>query len=692
VKEAPGAFGAKWCMPATPAGGGGARLHIYNSLTRSKVPFVPIDKTGRHITMYVCGPTVYDAAHMGHARTYVQFDMVRRVLRTVAGYDVTYILNVTDVDDKIIKRSRERGVSAEALAREWEAAFLRDMAALNVERPTALPRVTEYIPEIVAFVERLVARGFAYCDGADGDDANNNKLGSVYFDTSAFVAAGFEYGKLMPEAVGSAALLAEGEGSLTDATAAEKLKKDPKDFAVWKASKPGEPSWPSPWGAGRPGWHIECSAMIEATIGRGRGIDIHGGGVDLKFPHHDNELAQSDAFCGCQSVNYFAHTGHLNIRGLKMSKSLKNFITIRQALDGIPGVTADDPDVPPVRPSTMRLMFALVKYNAPCDYSDNMLANARTVEKKFREFFLNVDAALRPVERNPLAIQKWTPKEEALAAAEKLAARDVRMRLLDDFDTPGAVLALQGLVDATNAYLDKTSTAGDPVVPLVVAAAADSVARVLDDVLGVPDLASADLKVALRRGRLSSSSSGEDASSADARTTSKQEVLAPVLDVIAAFRDDVRRAARAGDAKAVLALCDKLRDDALPDLGVRLEDKAGASVWKLDDPATLRAERDRKLADEADKRRKKDEADAKARAKLEAMRRDPRDLFTTGDRAVAYSRFDIDGLPTHDAAGEPLSKSQLKKNKKEWDKQAALYAEYLKTQQPSDPTDAPTPE
>ena len=250
----------KWCPPCPPDK---PQLMIYNSLTRTKVPFVPMDPLGKVITMYVCGPTVYDAAHLGHARTYLQFDVMRRILRDALGYDVNYVMNVTDVDDKIIMRSAERGVSPETLAREWEHAFLEDMTALGVERPTSMPRVTEYVPEIVAFVEKIVANGFAYAD-----------QGSVYFDTVAFGKAGYDYGKLVPESIGSAELMAESEGKLGILLGGG--KKDPRDFALWKASKPGEPTWPSPWGDGRPGWHIECSVMASDLMGPS--MDIHGGG------------------------------------------------------------------------------------------------------------------------------------------------------------------------------------------------------------------------------------------------------------------------------------------------------------------------------------------------------------------------------------------------------------------------------
>ena len=643
----------RWCPPCRDPP---KKLMIYNSLTRTKVPFVPMDKGGQLVTMYVCGPTVYDASHLGHARTYLQFDVMRRVLRDVLGYDVNYVMNVTDVDDKIIMRSAERGMSPEALAREWEHKFLEDMTELGVERPTSMPRVTEYVPEIVAFVQRIVDNGFGYED-----------QGSVYFDTVAFSKAGHDYGKLVPESIGpdgvSAELMAEGEGKLASKTS---NKRDDKDFALWKASKPGEPEWASPWGPGRPGWHIECSAMIENTIGERNGgaIDIHGGGIDLRFPHHDNELAQGEAFCLCnQTVNYFQHTGHLHIRGLKMSKSLKNFITIRQALDGVEGVEGSEP----VKPTTMRLMFCLVSYNAPCDYSDNMLANARAVEKKLKEFFLNVAAALRPLDADPDSRQKVLSDDKALLDALALAQSTVHDRLLDDFDTPGAVLALQQLVDATSAYLQKFEAPGacaPTPCSLALCAAARYVAEMLGK-LGLGALCDDDTL-----GRLKCTPNPKLA--AKAGGASGAAAAAPLLDAVAAFRDEIRVAGRQGDTKKILELCDALRDDVLPELGIRLEDKASGSVWKLEDPETLRAEKQLKALELANKEEAKRLDAAKKAAKEAAASVNPVDMFKNNTEKN-YKQFDADGVPTHDANDEPLPKSQIKKLKKEWEKQKKLY-------------------
>jgi cysteinyl-tRNA synthetase len=314
---------------------------------------------------------------MGHARTYVSLDIIRRICKDFLGYNVILCQNVTDVDDKIIIRSSERKIPFRELAAKYEAEFNEDMALLGVQLPDVVTRVSEYIPEIVAYIDKLVKNGIAY-----------ESKGSVYFSVSEFQKKGHTYGKLMPEQVGNAELVAEGEGSLADAN---EDKRSPNDFALWKKTKDHkedgvvEPSWDSPWGPGRPGWHIECSAMSGSAFdeyGGGR-IDVHAGGVDLKFPHHENEIAQSEGYQGCnQWVNYWLHTGHVNIKGAKMSKSLKNFTTIRDA-------------ALQYSPRQIRFCFLLHKYNEPMDYGDNTMTQAVNIERIFNEFFLNIKAVLR---------------------------------------------------------------------------------------------------------------------------------------------------------------------------------------------------------------------------------------------------------------------------------------------------------
>ena len=306
-----------WGKPADVATESASSLHVINSLTTNKDKFVPSKNT---VTWYMCGPTVYDNSHLGHAKSYVQFDILRRIMTDYFGYKVHLCMNITDIDDKIINRSNEEKKEFFEFSRYWETQFFDDMAALNVRLPNVVTRVSEYVPEIVAFIEKIIARGFAY-------EAN----GSVYFNVIKFSKdPKHTYAKLEPTSFGDADKLAEGEGNLGAGQESEKVNK--QDFALWKKSKPGEPSWDSPWGKGRPGWHIECSAMAH-EIFKDFPIDIHSGGCDLKFPHHDNELAQSEAYYSCDNwINHFWHTGKLFIDGLKMSKSLKNYITIKQIL------------------------------------------------------------------------------------------------------------------------------------------------------------------------------------------------------------------------------------------------------------------------------------------------------------------------------------------------------------------------
>jgi cysteinyl-tRNA synthetase len=312
-------------------------------------------------------------------------------------------------------RANEAGEPFDKISRHFENEFLADMAQCGVLPPDVMTRVSEYVPEIVSFIQKIIDNGFAY-------ESN----GSVYFNVSKFSAdKSHTYAKLVPENANNAEALEEGEGVLSaKAVGHADDKHSPSDFALWKKSKEGEPWWDSPWGQGRPGWHIECSTMCQATLGEFAGgpIDMHSGGIDLRFPHHDNEIAQSEAFLNHpQWVNYFLHTGHLNIDGLKMSKSLKNFIKISSAIERYGA-------------RRLRLLFLLYKYNAPMDYSEDVMVLVTSIERSFVEYFTNVKTALRSLPTSGPA--KWSSREIALASVVDHAKARVRAALCDDFDTP----------------------------------------------------------------------------------------------------------------------------------------------------------------------------------------------------------------------------------------------------------------
>lgn len=310
-------------------------LRIYNTLNRKKEIFKPV-KQGR-VGMYVCGPTVYDSCHIGHARSIITFDVIVRYLK-INGYDVTHVRNFTDIDDKIINRANELGIDTRVLADKYIKEFYEDMDALNVERATIEPRATDHIDQIIKVIERLIEKGIAY--QIDND---------VYYAVESFK----EYGKL------SGRKLEDMEAGAR--VEIDKRKHNPFDFALWKSSKPGEPAWDSPWGKGRPGWHIECSAMSIEYLGET--FDIHGGGKDLIFPHHENEIAQSEGAFEKPFVNYWIHNGFVNINKEKMSKSLGNFLMIKDIIKKY-------------NPESVRLFLLSNHYRSPIDFTDQALIEA----------------------------------------------------------------------------------------------------------------------------------------------------------------------------------------------------------------------------------------------------------------------------------------------------------------------------
>ncbi len=366
-------------------------LQIYNSLTRRKETFIPIE--AGIVRMYVCGMTVYDYCHIGHARVMVVFDVIVRALRS-RGYDVTYVRNITDVDDKIIRRARENGEDFHALTQRFIAAMHEDSAALGNEPPTVEPRATESIPAIIALVRQLLEKGFAYV-------ADN---GDVYYDVARFE----RYGELANQKLDELRAGARVE--------VQEAKRDPLDFVLWKMAKSGEPGWPSPWGLGRPGWHIECSAMSQSCLGNH--FDIHGGGMDLKFPHHECEIAQSEAATGGPFVNYWMHNGFVQIDDEKMSKSLGNFFTVRDVLARY-------------QPEVVRFFIISSHYRSPLNYSDENLQHAKA-----------------SLDRLYTALRDVPTPAPALPSSEYEARFTGAMD--DDFNTPEALAVLFDLARDVN--------------------------------------------------------------------------------------------------------------------------------------------------------------------------------------------------------------------------------------------------
>lgn len=374
-------------------------MQIYNTLTRRKEPFQTIEP-GR-VRMYVCGMTVYDYCHLGHARVMVAFDVITRYLRA-RGYDVTYVRNVTDIDDKILKRADENGESITALTERMIAAMHEDEARLNVLPPDEEPRATRHIDDIIAMIETLIVKGYAYA-------ADN---GDVYYRVRQFEG----YGKLNNRNLDDMR-----SGARVDVDA---YKEDPLDFVLWKAAKFGEAHWASPWGDGRPGWHIECSAMSKCCLGDT--FDIHGGGPDLTFPHHENEIAQSEAANGKPFVNTWMHAGAVRVNQEKMSKSLGNFFTIRDVLG------EHDAEV-------VRYLLVASHYRSPINYSVDSLIEAR---KSLVRFYTSLEG---------LALGEITPNANAeLDSAESLYRERFFAAMDDDFNTPEALSVLFDLVRELN--------------------------------------------------------------------------------------------------------------------------------------------------------------------------------------------------------------------------------------------------
>ncbi|XP_005999444.1 probable cysteine--tRNA ligase, mitochondrial isoform X1 [Latimeria chalumnae] len=527
----------EWHKPA----GYDTGIKTYNSLTRRKEPLILANKGAA--TWYSCGPTVYDHAHLGHACSYVRFDILRRILKSF-GNDVITVMVITDIDDKIIKRANELSISPFVLAQIYEEDFKQDMAALKVLPPAVYMRVTENIPAIISFIKGIINNGHAYA----------TSKGNVYF---AINSIGDRYGKLV--------------GTFADVgTEPDSDKWDAKDFALWKASKPQEPFWDSPWGTGRPGWHIECSTIASSVFGSQ--LDIHTGGIDLAFPHHENEIAQCEAYHKCEQWgNYFLHSGHLHLKGSeeKMSKSLKNYITIKDFLQTSSA-------------NQFRMFCLLSKYRSAIEYSDASLSEAKSILNIISSFTNDASAYMK-------GQLLCNPIDEGLLMERLATAKtNVQTALADDFDTPRAVDAIMDLIHHGNRQLQVvTKAGGSPRSPFVYGAIITYVEQFLDTV----GLSLTEPQDAMKQQSLGTFHSVVDQlvnfrskvrnyalGTEDLKTADTTESTVP--SEAAKEQQKEKRKQLLGERAPLLQVCDVLRQD-LTALGVHIKDRGNTSTWEV---------------------------------------------------------------------------------------------------------------
>lgn len=588
---------------------------------------------GKPLRVYTCGPTVYADSHLGHARTYVSLDMIRRILSDYFNIPVQWNMNITDIDDKIIdafNKGKTGFATISEYSRNREKAFFKDLDALNVRRPDSILRVTEVIPQIIQFIQDLINKGYAY-------EVN----GSVYFDVPKYIdVGGFKYAELEPKSFSRENRQSEDLSELG--------KKDIADFALWKAAKEGEPFWDSPWGKGRPGWHIECSTM--STKFYGDQFDIHCGGIDLRFPHHTNEIAQSQARSGkAPWVRTWLHTGQLRINGEKMSKSLGNFKSISAALQTHTW-------------RKLRMAFALTSWNKVLELTDGLFEQAELLESKIVNF-LQAAEAISSIGA-ATDVHDYTEVDREFSLLLSKTKDEVRNAFANNFDIPTALKLISELITSANS--------NKPNNGLIVSAA--HFVKYIMQVLG---FANETLK-------LTEASSANLGGIAQSLAQNRQEIRQPSRSLINDVktlsqllgvnlkkpRPDDEEGQKRYDAvklldehaKSILSILDQQRDVSLPQFGIRLEDGPNNTVtFKLGDPEDVDAKLKKQAAQKyAEEQKKKQQQNNSNKQPVEVV--DPATFFKS--QTDKYSEWDETGFPTKDAKGEPLTRGQINKLKK----------------------------
>ena len=490
-------------------------LYVHNTRSGEKEEFRPLH--GNNVGMYVCGVTVYDDFHIGHARSYVSFDIIRRYL-TYSGFDVNYVQNFTDVDDKIINRAQERGIDPLQLSREYIEEYFKDTDLLNIQRADSYPKATEYIPEMLTMIKGLVEKGHAY----PTDD------GSVYFSVET---AKDIFGQLRHQSLDD---MLDGARVEVD-----ERKRNPKDFALWKAAKPGEIFWDSPWGKGRPGWHIECSAMSSHLIGTT--LDIHGGGMDLIFPHHESEILQSECYSGKPFAKYWLHNGLLNVNEEKMSKSLENFFSVKNITKQFD-------------PMVLRFFLAYTHYRSPIEFSEVALEETKKGFERLKGFRDRLQSMIDNAEESDEMVCSPFEKMREGGKTAKLLdlateTTDAFMQAMDDdFNTREAIAAVFTMVSTGNRFLNDLP---EPCSPKTLG---------LHELLETFDLLTGDILGFTFK--------------ADTMTETADTLTPQLIDLLIEVRGKAREDKN-------WALADIIRDR-FKELGIVLEDKGGKTTWKIE--------------------------------------------------------------------------------------------------------------